>query len=354
MAIDPYAVLGVSRDVGTEDIKKAYRRLSKEFHPDRHKGDKAAEEKFKEINEAYEILSNPQKKRMFDQFGSTGGPGGGFGQGGFDFSSFGGGGADFADIFESFFGGQGRSRQPQRGEDMEAEIAVDFAETVTGAKRTLSVRRETSCQACAGSGAEPGTEMKTCEGCGGTGQVTRVAQSFFGSIQQRMVCPQCRGAGRAPEKPCKTCRGEGRHEAKDEVVIEIPPGIDDGQTLRVAGGGNAGVHGKPAGDLFLTVRVRPDDRFARDGDDVRVRLTIGVLDAILGATVPVPTPHGEVSLTIPEGTQPGQVFRVRGKGMPVLGSSKIGDEYVEVEVEVPRKLSRDERRLLEEWRQMKR
>ncbi|MDB4979150.1 MAG: molecular chaperone DnaJ [Candidatus Peribacteria bacterium] len=362
MAKDYYQILGIQRGASPEEIKKAYRNMSKELHPDKHKGDKAAEQKFKEVNEAYEILSNPQKKQMFDQFGEAGtngnaGPGaGGGGFGGFDFNGFSGGSADFSDIFEGFFGGassgSARARQDEKGRDLEVNISIDFMESVTGARRTLQIRKQKECEVCKGSGTEPGTHTKTCPECSGTGQVTRTAQSFFGLIQQRVLCPRCNGSGKVPEKPCHKCNGEGRYSANVEVDVNIPAGIADGQTLRMRGEGDAGRQGAAAGDLYVHIHVRPDKRFDREGDDIRSINDISVLDALLGTELEVETVQGTSKVKIPEGTQPGQVFRLKDKGMPQLNGSRHGDHYVTVNVKVPTKLSRHERKLLEEWRKL--
>ncbi len=364
MPQDYYATLGLSRGASAEEIKAAYRKLSKELHPDKHKGDKAAEEKFKAVNEAYEVLSNPQKKQMYDQFGTadagSGGAGfGGFGgQGfsGFDFSGFTGGNAsDFADIFESFFSGSaGSPRAPrnQRGRDLEVGITIDFPASVTGLERTVQVRRLTPCKTCGGDGAEPGSKVIACPECGGTGQVTRTAQSLFGVIQQRTVCPRCRGSGRVPEQACRTCGGEGRVTETAVIPVQVPAGIADGQTLRLRGEGEAGAREAPSGDLYVHVTVRPDPRFERDGDDIRSHAEVSVIDAILGTDTEIETVHGKATVKVPEGTQPGTVLRLKGKGMPVLNASRHGDHYVEIRVKIPARLSRAERKLLEEWRKL--
>lgn len=330
--------------------------MSKKWHPDKHKGDKSAESKFKEINEAYEVLGNAKKKQSYDQFGTAGGSGGG--QGGFDFSGFNGG--DFGDlgsIFETFFsgaqrGGQGARRQRERGNDLQTEVTIDFAESVSGVQKKISLRRLRTCQHCSGSGAEPGTAVKDCPDCNGTGQVTRTAQSFFGTIQQSYVCQTCGGRGKIPEKPCTKCRGEGRTGDSSDLTIDIPAGIHDGQTLRVSGQGEAGPHGAAAGDLYVGIRVKQDKRFERENDDIHTSLTLSVTDAILGTQVDVDTVQGRVSLKIPEGTQPGQVFRIKGKGMPVLNTGRFGDHFVKVEVEIPKKLSKKERKLVEELKEL--
>lgn len=354
MAKDLYAVLGVARDASAEDIKKAYRQLSKEWHPDKHKGEKQAEDRFKEINEAYEILSDPEKKQRYDQFGSTGsGQGGGFnGFDGFDFSSFQGQGVNFGDLFENFFSGGRREAQTGVGEDHEATVTIDLADVVTGKRVPLRLRRFVPCGVCSGAGAKPGTSFVQCGTCGGTGQTVRTVQSFFGQIQQRAVCATCRGSGTMPKEPCDSCKGEGRVQETSEVAVEVPPGIDDGQTLKIRNYGSAGRRGEAAGVLFVHIRVREDSLFEREGADIRSEVSIPAIDAILGGTVEVETVHGPTTLQIPEGTQPGQVLRIRGKGLPVLSSSRTGDHYVSLLIEIPKKLSKAEKKILEEWRKL--
>ena len=361
MARDFYEVLGVERNASQEDIKRTYRKLSKEWHPDKHKGEKEAEQRYKEINEAYETLGNTKKRQMYDQFGAAGAQaGGGTGgfegfqgfQGGFNAENLGG----FSDIFESFFGGarggRAKSQRDQRGGDIEVEITVPFDDVVHGAKRTVSLRKQSNCGACDGKGAQPDSKTVSCSTCGGTGQVTRTVQSFFGTLQQNSVCTECQGSGNVPEEPCKKCGGEGRAEETENISIEIPPGIQDGQTLRLRGQGNAGRQGSVAGDLFVHVRIEGDTRFDRDGDDVRSEHYVSVPEAVLGTEIEVETVHGGVRLKVPAGSQPGQVFRMKGKGMPVLGSSRHGDHFVTVHVEIPKKLSKKEKELVEEWREV--
>ncbi len=348
---NPYDVLGLSKDASAEDIKRVYRQKSKEWHPDKHKGDKAAEEKFKEINEAYSILSDPKKRSQYDQFGSTG-QGGGFGGGGFDFSGFGQGGMpDLEDLFGSFFGGNGRRQKAaRRGEDLQTEVEVTLQEIVTNVERTVRVRRMAACDTCRGSGSAEGSEMTTCDTCGGTGNVTRRESSFFGVIEQRAPCDTCGGSGKVPKVPCKTCRGDGRVERSDTLTFSVPAGVHDGQVLRVSGQGGAGRRGEPAGDLYVAIRVQNDSRFVRDGDDIHTTLQLHVLQAILGDVADVETLHGVVQLKIPEGTQPGQVLRIKGKGLPSLQTGRVGSHDVHIEVMIPTKLSKTERKLLEEWR----
>lgn len=362
MAKDLYGILGVSKGASPDEIKAAYRKMSKEWHPDKHKGDKGAEDKFKEINEAYEVLGDADKKQRYDQFGTTGnGPGGGgAGFGGFDFSGFGNGGAqnvDFGDLFGSFFGGGGGQRRAadmNQGENREIELTITLKDVVTGVQHPVEIRRLTVCDVCKGDGAEPGAKITKCETCGGTGEVVRTAQSFFGQIQQRAVCSTCSGSGSVPEKKCHHCHGEGRLPDKVNVVIDVPAGIDNGQTLRIRNQGDSGRRGAASGDLFVHIRVRSDARFTREGTDIRSEVAIPVIDAILGGTVEVDTVHGVSTLTIPDGTQPGQIFRMKGKGLPELGrTAHVGDHYVIVNVEVPKKLNKAERKILEEWRDVR-
>lgn len=358
MAKDLYSVLGVEKNASSDDLKKAYRKLSKEWHPDKHKGDKGAETRFKEINEAYEVLGDATKRKQYDQFGTTGGPGqqgfnGAGGFGGFDFSGFQQGGADFGDLFEGFFGGRQRAEQVHpEGNDREVEITIPFSDVIHGEQRTLRLRRIISCTTCEGKGTKKGSEIITCGNCGGTGQVTRTTQSFFGAISQRSVCDVCAGSGRVPKDPCPTCNGQGRVEQTSEVTINIPAGIDNGQVLRIAHEGDAGLRNATPGDLYVRIRVEPDPRFERDHSDIRSMHTISVIDAILGGTATVQTVQGTSTLQIPEGTQPGQIFRIRGKGLPHLGRSGHGDHYVTINVEIPKKLSKAERKIVEEWREM--
>jgi molecular chaperone DnaJ len=359
MAKDLYSVLGVSRDASPEDLKKAYRKMSKEWHPDKHKGDKTAETRFKEINEAYEVLSDPQRKQNYDQFGSTGsGPGqggfGGFNANGFDFSGFNANSGDFSDIFGSFFGGQrGRQQDETLGSDREVEMTIDLHDVLTGMRTKIALRRLVACGRCDGKGAEPGTNVIICTTCGGTGQIVHTVNSFFGRIQQRGICTNCSGSGKIPEKPCTKCSGEGRIPETSEITVDIPKGIDEGQALRLRGQGDAGLRGAQSGDLFVRIRLRPHPSLLREGDDVRSTINVPVVDAILGGKADVETIQGTSVLQIPDGLEPGQTFRIRGKGLPHLNTSRFGDHYVTVNVEIPKKLSRAERKILEEWKKLK-
>ncbi|ALM10441.1 MAG TPA: molecular chaperone DnaJ [Candidatus Peribacter riflensis] len=361
MPKDLYAILGLKRGATKEEIKRAYRTLSKELHPDRNKDSKESERRFKEVNEAYEVLSDEKKRAMYDQFGTTGGPGGAGGAGsgpfgGFDFSGFNTGDlGGLGDLFETFFGGGGarRGRREQRGRDLQIEIEVALTDVVEGIDRSLQLERQRPCKKCGGSGAEEGTKQVTCKECGGTGEITRTTQSFFGTFRQAAQCEACGGTGKTHEHPCKNCGGDGRVRSHEPVTIHIPAGMQDGQTLRVRGEGEAGVRGGAIGDLFVTVRIRPDAKFEREGDAIRSTVTIPVTDSLLGTEVPVHTVQGSVTLRVPAGTQPGQVFRLKGKGMPVLNSSRFGDHYVTVNVEIPTKLSKAEQKLVEEWKKMR-
>lgn len=355
MAKDFYAILGIQKTASEAEIKQAYRKLSRELHPDKHKGDKGKEAQFKEVNEAYEVLSDPQKKASYDRFGSAdfgqagGGQGfGGFGGGfqGFDPSQFSG---DLGDLFEGFFGGAaGRRRDDGRGRTVEIDVTIPFADAVNGAERQITFKTQVTCSECSGSGAATGSKTVTCSECGGTGAVTRQTRSIFGTIQQTVVCGTCKGSGKVPEKPCRKCGGEGRVSDRKTVTVRIPAGIDDEQSLRVKGEGEAGRLGAASGDLIVRIRVEPDPRFTREGDDVHATLQLPIVDAVLGTEATVDTVHGKTTIHVPAGTQPGQVLRIKGKGMPVINTSRHGDHYVTVDLHVPTKLGRDEKRLYEE------
>ena len=351
---DYYEVLGVSKDASQDDIKKAFRKLTKENHPDLHPGDKACEERFKEGNEAYEVLSDPDKRKKYDQFGfaafdpNAGAGAGGFG--GFDgFGGFGGFGDIFGDIFG--FGGGARSNPnaPRKGESLRATLNIRFEEAAFGCKKEVTVGRVEQCPDCKGTGCAPGTTPEICPDCKGTGNVTVSQRTPFGVMQSSSPCSKCRGTGKIIHQPCKTCRGMGNIRRQHKIEINVPAGIDDGQTISKPGAGNAGANGGPAGDLLVTVMVKPHPRFERDGTSVLLEQEISYAQAVLGAEVEVPTLDGKVKLTIPEGTQPGAVFRLRGKGIPYLRGSGRGDQFVSVTVKVPKNLTGSQKELLRQF-----
>ena len=341
---DYYEVLGIERSASLDDIKKAYRKLALKFHPDKNPGDATAEEKFKEAAEAYGVLSDEEKRARYDRFGHQGV--GGFG--GFDPNQF----ADFGDIlgdlfgFSDFFGGRGgrRGTRAARGADLRYDLTLDFMEAVWGKEVTLSVPRVINCQTCNGSGAKPGTQPVTCTGCGGRGQI-RYQQSFFAVAR---TCPQCGGAGKVIKDPCVTCNGAGRVREEKKISVKMPPGVDDGSRLRVAGEGEAGFNGGPFGDLYVFVSVRDHPRFTRRDYDIHSEQTISVTQAALGGDVKTETIDGLESLKVPAGTQPNQVFRLRGKGVPFVDGPGRGDHYVHVAVKIPTSLSPEQRALLEQ------
>ncbi len=356
---DYYEVLGVSKSASADEIKRAYRKLAMEHHPDKHGGDDA---KFKELGEAYETLKDDQKRAGYDQFGHAGaqgnpfggggaggGAGGAQGFGGFDFG--GGAGFDFSDILNQFMGGAGGggSRGPARGRDLEVSVTIEFAEAVFGTGKKISVTLDDACEHCHGNGAEPGTKLKTCPTCNGRGQVTRVQQTILGAMQQTSVCSNCSGRGQIPEQPCTVCRGAGVLRRAKSLDIKIPAGVDDGATMRLSGQGAAPKGGGPKGDLYVQIRVRADRRFERDGRDILSEATIPMVDAALGTEVKIETVDGPVTLKIPAGTQSGKVFKLSGRGVPGLGGRSRGDHLVTVEVDIPTKLSAKQRELLEQF-----
>ena len=349
---DYYEVLGVSKNASEDDIKKAYRKLAKQYHPDLHPGDKECEEKFKELNEAAEVLGDPEKRKKYDQFGHAAfdpnagfGGAGGAGFSGFgDFSGFGGFGDIFGDLGDIFGFGTGgtsgaRRNAPQRGESVRTGVTLTFEEAAFGCKKEVSIGRVEECPDCHGSGCAAGTTAETCPDCGGTGTVRTTRRTPFGTVQSTGACSKCGGSGRIIHQPCPTCRGKGAVRRNKKITVNIPAGIDDGQTISLKGQGSAGANGGPAGDLLVTVAVRDSDKFERDGSNVLSEVSVTFTQAALGADLQVDTIDGKVKLTIPEGTQPGTVFRLRGKGIPFLRGSGRGDQYVTVNVDVPRSLS---------------
>lgn len=352
---DYYEVLGVDRGASEDELKKAYRKAAKKYHPDLNPGDAEAEKNFKEVNEAYEVLSDSEKRSRYDQFGHAGvdpnfGAGGGYGGGyGTDFG-------DLGDIFSSFFGGGfgGGSRRsdpnaPRRGNDAAAGVNISFEEAAKGCKKTVKVTKIETCDECGGSGAEEGTKAKTCPVCHGSGQVTSAQRTPFGVFQTQSVCNNCHGSGKVIENPCKRCNGKGRIRHTVEETIEIPAGIDDGQVINIRGKGDSGVNGGRSGDLRVTVNVRPHPIFQRDGYDVYCEVPITFVEAALGADITVPTLDGKVKFTIHEGTQPGDEFKLKGKGIQRLNYSGKGDQYVKIVVEIPKNLSREQKEILKNF-----
>lgn len=352
---DYYEVLGVDRSAGEDEIKKAYRKMAKKYHPDLHPGDAEAEQNFKEVNEAYEVLSDAEKKSRYDQFGHAGvDPN--FGAGGGGFGGF--GGADFGDlgdIFGSFFGGGfGGGRRsdpnaPKRGRDTSASVVLTFEEAAKGCAKKIKVTRIEDCTECGGSGAEKGTKPKTCPTCQGTGRINVIQRTPFGQMQTQRACDNCNGTGKHIETPCNTCHGKGRIRHTTEREINIPAGVDDGQIIRVGGAGDMGINGGPAGDLNVNIGVRPHPIFERDGFDVFCEIPVTFTQAALGADIVVPTLDGKVKFTIHEGTQPGDEFKLKGKGIQRLRYSGRGDQYVRIVVEVPKNLNKEQKELLKKF-----
>ena len=343
---DYYELLGVERNADEGEIKKAFRRLARELHPDVSEAPDA-EERFKEVVEAYEVLSNAERRELYDRFGHAGLRSRGFTPTDFDFSTLG-------DLFSAFFGddvfGVGaRARRSARGADVAAEIVIDLAEAATGVEREVPFRVAVTCATCEGSGAEPGTTPVTCPTCGGAGRLQEVASTAFGQFIRTETCGRCGGAGRIVEHPCPTCGGDRRVVQERQLTVEIPPGIHDGQRIRLGGEGHAGEVGARAGDLYVLVRVRPDPRFVREGNDLFATVDLTMTQAALGAKVTVPTLAGDQELEFEPGTQPGEVRILRGLGMPVLQGRGRGDLRLLVNVAVPRQLNEEQRRLLEQF-----
>ena len=343
MATDYYELLGVGRDASSDDLKRAYRQLAREFHPDANPNDPQAEAKFKEISEAYAVLSDDDARARYDQFGHEGLRSGGMGGDPFNF--------DLNDIFENFFGGNpfggGRNRRPSGpppGEDQEIMLDLAFDEAVFGVDKKVEIQTAVACDNCAGSGAAKGTTARSCTACGGVGQVRQMRQSLLGQMVTTAPCPTCAGLGEEIADPCQICRGEGRHRDTMSYEVRVPPGIDSGSTLRLTGRGAAGPRGGPSGDLYVHLRVEDSDTFVRDGDTLHAELHVTMLQATLGARIDFETLDGVVELAIPPGTQPGEVFRLRDYGVPRLegrGRGR-GELLVSIKVAVPSKLSKDD------------
>ncbi len=353
MTRNPYEVLGVAKNASDEDIKKAYRKLAREYHPDRNPGDNGAEDRFKEVQAAYEILSDPEKRRAYDAFGAAGArgfPSGGPDMGGMRFEEFDLG--NLGDLLGGMFGGGERraSRQPMRGNDLETHVRISFVDSLKGAQVRVPIEVETACSVCHGTGAEPGTAPITCPQCGGRGVVSD-SQGLFAFSQP---CPRCRGNGTIVEKPCRHCRGTGRERVTKRYSVQIPAGARTGTRIRLKGKGEAGHNGGPAGDLFVVVDVEPSPLFERRGSDLVLDVPVTYAEAALGASVEIPTPDGPVSLKVPAGTESGKLLRVKGRGVPRLKGNGRGDLLARVKVTVPKKLTKAEREALEGYQKVSR
>ena len=350
---DLYEVLGLQKGASDDEIKKAYRKLAKKYHPDLNPGDKEAEKKMKEVNGAYEVLSDAEKKARYDQYGFAGidpNYAGGAGGGGFgSFQDF-----DLGDIFGSMFGGgfggqQTRQNGPRKGENLRITLQLTFEEAVFGCEKSVSVTRNESCKDCGGTGAKKGTSPETCPVCRGSGQVQSTQRTPFGVFSSSSPCQNCKGTGKIIKEPCPSCKGEGRVRKTRTIRVKIPAGIDDGQTISLRGEGNGGTQGGPAGDLYVTVYVKEHKMFKRDGQDIILEMPISFAQAALGATLTVPTVDGKVQYDLPEGTQTGTVFRLRGSGVPSINGRGRGDQYVKVNVEIPRNLNHEQKELLRKF-----
>jgi molecular chaperone DnaJ len=352
---NPYEVLGVAKNAADDDIKKAYRKLAREYHPDRNQGDAAAEERFKEVQGAYDVLSDPEKRKAYDTFGdarAAGFPGGGSDMGGMRFEEF--DLSNLGDLFSGMFGGGGgrraTSREPVRGNDLETRVRISFEDSLAGIQVRVPVEVETACGVCHGTGAEPGTAPVTCPQCGGRGVVSD-SQGLFAFSQP---CPRCRGNGTIVEKPCKHCRGSGRERVTKRYSVKIPAGAKSGTRVRLKGKGEAGHNAGPAGDLFVVVDVDPSPLYERRGSDLVLEVPVTYAEAALGASVEIPTPEGPVSLKVPSGTETGKLLRVKGRGAPHLKGTGRGDLLARVKVTVPKKLSKAEKEALEGYQKVSR
>ena len=356
---DYYEVLGVSKGASEDEIKKAYKKLARKYHPDMNPGDKEAEEKFKEVNEANEVLSDPEKKARYDQFGFAGvDPSYGGGAGGYGAGGYGAGGFDFGDlgdIFGSFFGGGfgGAQRRnpnaPQRGESIRANVTISFTEAAFGCEKEIAVDRSEQCPTCKGNGCAAGTTPEVCPTCRGTGTVQVRRQTPMGVFASSAPCTKCGGTGRIIHQPCPDCRGQGAVRKRRSIKVTIPAGIDDGQTISLRGQGHAGKNGGPNGDLLINIMVQPHELFHREGTSVFCEAPITYAQAVLGGTLEIPTIDGKVKYDIPEGTQTGSVFRLRGKGIPVLNGRGRGDQYVTVTIETPKNLNKEQKEALKKF-----
>lgn len=354
---DYYEVLGVSKTATQDELKKAYRKLARKYHPDLNKDNPEAAEKFKECNEAYSVLSDEQKRAQYDQFGpeafENGGMGGGPGADGFGgFGGFGGSGME--DIFDMFFGGQGRGGRsnnagPQRGADLRYDMEITFEEAAFGVEKEISLKRAERCEHCHGEGAEPGSKVETCPECHGSGYVRFTQNTMFGQMVNERPCSRCHGEGKIISNPCKECGGSGTVKKTKKLKVKIPAGVDNGSRLRVGGEGEAGLKGGPSGDLYVYLYVKPHKFFERDGTTVLCEVPINIVQATLGAEIKVPTLDGQVTMKVPEGTQPGKVMRLKGKGIPSLRGGGRGDQLVRMKVVVPTKLTDKQKDALQKF-----
>ena len=346
---DYYEILGVDRDASQKEIKKAYRKLAKKYHPDMNKDDPDTSDKFKEISEAYEILSDPDKRERYDRYGHSG-----INDNDFNFDDFAQGGfGGFDDIFDMFFGGRGgRRRGPRKGSDLQYRLEITFEEAAFGAKKEITIPRTETCQTCGGNGAKPGTDVKTCPKCNGSGQMRVSQRTPFGQFTQTKTCDRCGGSGKIVKTPCPDCNGTGKQRRHRNLTVNIPEGVDNGTRLRMTGEGEAGDKGAPSGDLYIIIKVKEHDIFDRKGDDIYCEVPVNFVQATLGDEIKVPTLDGKVKFTIPEGTQPGTTFRLKNKGIPHLNGHGRGDEYIKTKVVIPKHLSQEQKDLLKEFAEL--
>ncbi|MFP4401476.1 MAG: molecular chaperone DnaJ [Candidatus Woesearchaeota archaeon] len=354
MAKDYYDILGLSKDASQDEIKKAYKKLAKKYHPDLNKDNTEAEDKFKEVNEAFAVLGDQKKRDNYDRFGSAEGSSG-FGQGGFDYSDFegmsGDFGFDFDDLFGSIFGGGRRSRRSaaRRGANLRYDLELDLEDVTRSFEKTILVPRTEKCPKCHGSGAKSDDDIITCDTCHGTGAVRRTQRTPFGVFAQTTVCPKCGGKGKTVKEPCEECDGAGKVERERKIKIDIPAGVDSETKLRISGQGDAGENGGPPGDLFVFITVKEHPVFERNGADLYIEIPISYAQAVLGDTVEVPTIYGKAKMKIPSGTQGSTVFRLKNEGLPELNGYGNGSEYVKVNIKVPKKISKKQEELLTEF-----
>lgn len=359
---DYYKTLGVDKNASKEDIKKAFRKLAHEHHPDKTKNDPASAQKFKEASEAYSVLSDDQKRKQYDTFGSAGPGAGGFGGTGFDPNNFGGfdfsgfqqganGGVEFdlGDLFGDFFGGGRRQAREPRGADISVDVQISFEESIFGVERDIAVSKASPCETCRGTGGEPGAGMETCKTCGGKGRVSETRRSFMGVFTTQRICDACHGRGQVPKAKCHTCKGAGILEREQEISVKIPAGIENGQMVRLTGMGEA-IPGGASGDMYVKVHVKPHSYIRKQGQDLVSEAGVKLTEAVAGGTIRFTSLDGDLDVTIPEGTNTGDILRVRGKGVPTERGGRRGDLLLRIHVDMPRKLSKSARKLIDELR----